>query len=170
VHRQVVEHDHVARPQGRPKYLVEVHGEDRTRDGPVDAEERAQACGGKRGNVRYVRPVVQRRGLGQSLPTAGTPVAPTISQVGTCLIDKNEARTICYLNSFHKRLPQSDDARCRALSGRHAIFFAPCALPFSLCRLVVEVGASEVPLFESTSCRYWRTVPVSIRTHASLVD
>ena len=75
VNRQVVEHDHVARSQGRHQHLVDVGEKARTIDRPIEHAWCADPLEPERGDHRVRLPVTARRVIAEARAAR----APTVA-------------------------------------------------------------------------------------------
>ena len=137
MHRQIIEHHHVARPQGGAEYLVHVGRERVPVDDLIHAQQRPEAVGGQRGDERHVRAAPQRHGLVQPSAGRGTAVAAAVGQGGARLVYEYETSDIFFLNGFHKQATQFYPAFGVALGGVDA-FLRPQPRRSTACHPAVR--------------------------------
>ncbi len=66
VHREIVEHDDIAGPQGGHQHLFDIGEETLTLDGPIEDRWRPETLESKRGDDRVRLPVTARRVIAES--------------------------------------------------------------------------------------------------------
>ena len=122
---QIIQHDHVAWPQGRAQHLVKVGGEYGPVHGSVHAQERPEAVGGEGGNERHVRAAVQGHGLVQAAARRGAAAAAAIGQIRAGFVHEYQTRHIFLRKGFQRQPAQAHDAGRVAFGGVDAFFLRP---------------------------------------------
>lgn len=93
MNRQIIQRDHVARPQGGAGYLVKAGGEHRAVHGPVYAQQCPEAVRGEGGDEHHVGTAVQGHRLIQAAVRRGAAVA-AIGQIHAGSVHENQASDV----------------------------------------------------------------------------
>jgi len=119
---QVVEHDDVARPQGRHKELCHPCQEQAAVDGTVEHAGCNKPVGPQCGQERHGRPARVRHRGDQTLPTQGSAMGAGHVGLGPGLVDEDQARRVNAVLVALPPLALAGDVGAVLLGGAQSFF------------------------------------------------